>query len=69
MDEITLIGPDVLPVAKSHASLAVDLSRQHGLLYGDGLIVAIMQAHGLTLLASTDADFDRVPGITRYRPA
>jgi hypothetical protein len=29
----------------------------------------MMQAHGLTLLAGTDADFDRVPGITRYRPA
>ncbi|HEV3081239.1 MAG TPA: type II toxin-antitoxin system VapC family toxin [Gemmataceae bacterium] len=69
VDEITLIGLDVLPVAKSHTSLAVDLGRQHGLLYGDGLIVAIMQAHGLTLLASTDADFDRVPTITRYRPA
>jgi len=33
------------------------------------LIVAVMQANGLTNLASNDADFDRVPGLTRYAPA
>ncbi len=31
--------------------------------------VAVMQAHGLTHLASHDGDFDRVPGLTRYAPA
>jgi predicted nucleic acid-binding protein len=35
---------------------------------GDALIVAMMQANGLTKLASNDADFDRVPGITRFSP-
>jgi predicted nucleic acid-binding protein len=44
------------------------LSQQYELLTGDALIVAIMQAHGLTNLASSDADFDRVPGLTRYAP-
>ena len=39
-----------------------------GLLTNDGLIVAVMQAHGLTKIASNDADFDRVPGLTRYAP-
>jgi predicted nucleic acid-binding protein len=68
VDEITLIGVDVLPVAKPQVSLAPDISRQTGLLCGDAVIVAIMQAHGLTHLASKDADFDRVPGITRYAP-
>jgi predicted nucleic acid-binding protein len=33
------------------------------------LIVAVMQANGLVHWASHDADFDRVPGITRYAPA
>ena len=32
-------------------------------------IVAVMQSHGLVNLASNDADFDRVPGLTRYAPA
>jgi predicted nucleic acid-binding protein len=48
---------------------AAILSRQYGLLTNDALTVAIMQHLGLTHLASHDADFDRVPGITRYRPA
>jgi predicted nucleic acid-binding protein len=57
-----------LPVGKSQVSLAPDLSRQTGLLCGDALIVAVMQTHGLTNLASNDADFDRVAWLTRYAP-
>ncbi|MGP0064787.1 MAG: type II toxin-antitoxin system VapC family toxin [Isosphaeraceae bacterium] len=48
---------------------AVALSQQIGLLSNDALIVAVMQANGLTKLASHDSDFDRVPGLTRYAPA
>jgi predicted nucleic acid-binding protein len=44
------------------------LSQQNGLLSNDALIVAVMQAHGLSKIVSNDADFDRVPGITRYAP-
>jgi predicted nucleic acid-binding protein len=68
VDEITLIGFDVLSVGKKHVSVAPDISLQTGLLCGDALVVAVMQDQGLTLLASADADFDRVPGITRYAP-
>ncbi|MGH7170092.1 MAG: PIN domain-containing protein [Gemmataceae bacterium] len=39
------------------------------MLHNDALIVAVMQANGLTNLASEDDDFDRVPGLTRYAPA
>jgi predicted nucleic acid-binding protein len=48
---------------------AATLSQQFGLLSGDALIVAMMQGNGLTHLASNDADFDHVPGLTRYAPA
>jgi predicted nucleic acid-binding protein len=44
------------------------VSRQTGLLSNDALIVAVMQANGLTNLASQDNDFDRVLGVTRYAP-
>ena len=47
---------------------AAAISQQTGLLSNDSLIVAIMQHHGLTKLASEDADFDVVPGILRYAP-
>ncbi|MCY2993431.1 MAG: PIN domain-containing protein [Planctomycetota bacterium] len=41
---------------------------EYELLSGDALIVAVMHAHGLTRLASHDADFDRVSWLTRYAP-
>jgi hypothetical protein len=47
---------------------ATAISRQFGLLTNDAIIIAVMESHGLTNLASSDPDFDRVPGITRYSP-
>jgi predicted nucleic acid-binding protein len=32
-------------------------------------VVAAMQANGISSIASHDADFDHVPGLTRYAPA
>jgi predicted nucleic acid-binding protein len=69
VDDISLIGIQILPVTGSLVSIAADVSRQYGLLTNDALVVSVMRHHGLTLLASHDADFDRVPGITRYSPA
>lgn len=68
VDEIQLARVTVLSVTVQLVSQPVDLSKQHGLLSGDALIVAVMQHQGLTLLASLDADFDRVPGVIRYSP-
>ena len=68
LDEIVRIGIQVLPVAAADILLAGDLSRLHGLLSGDALLLAMMQKSGLTQLASNDADFDRVPGIIRFGP-
>ncbi|HEV3256474.1 MAG TPA: PIN domain-containing protein [Gemmataceae bacterium] len=47
---------------------ATNFSQQFEPLTGDSLIVAVMRHHGLTNLASEDADFDRVAGLTRYAP-
>jgi predicted nucleic acid-binding protein len=69
LDEIAVARVAGLAVNPTHVSLATDLSRQPGLLYGDALVVAVMRDQGLTHLASLDADFDRVPGLTRYSPA
>jgi predicted nucleic acid-binding protein len=68
IDEVKLFGIQVLPTDGGQVSLAADVSRQHSLLGSDALIVVVMRTHGLTNLASHDADFDRVPGITRYAP-
>jgi predicted nucleic acid-binding protein len=68
IDEIRNCKVGILPVEGAAVSRAADLGIQHGLLTNDALIVAIMQDHGLAYLASNDADFDRVPGITRFAP-
>jgi predicted nucleic acid-binding protein len=66
--QVTHFGIHVLPVFDSLVLAAGTLSQRHELLSGDALIVAVMQQHTLTHLASHDADFDRVPGLTRYAP-
>ena len=58
----------VIPVTQSLLEAATLASQQFELLTGDALVVAVMQAHGLTHLASNHADFDRVPWLTRYGP-
>lgn len=58
----------VLPAPLSTLVDATVISQQTGLLTNDALIVALMRANGLSRLASHDADFDRVPGLTRYAP-
>lgn len=63
------LGVQVLPITEVLVQASVHLCQQFELLVGDALIVAVMQAKGLTNIASNDADFDRVPGLTRYAPA
>jgi predicted nucleic acid-binding protein len=61
------MAPPALP--PHLVDIAAAMSQQTGLLTNDALVVAVMQANGLTNLASSDADFDGVAGITRYAPA
>ncbi len=68
IDEVQVSKVQVLPVERIEVSRAADISVACGLLSSDALIVTVMQRHGLYQLASNDADFDRVPGLTRYAP-
>jgi predicted nucleic acid-binding protein len=68
IQEIAQIGVQTLAIDFALISAATVLSQQYGLLTGDALIVAVMQHYQLSVLASHDSDFDRVPGITRYAP-
>jgi predicted nucleic acid-binding protein len=69
IQEVPRLGIQVLTVLPSLIDAAAAISQQTGLLSNDALIVAVMQANGLANIASNDADFDRVPGQTRYAPA
>jgi predicted nucleic acid-binding protein len=69
LDQISQSRMRVLDVPLAMLQSAAAICRQTGLLTNDALIVGLMQQHGLTRLASHDADFDRVPGLTRFAPA
>jgi predicted nucleic acid-binding protein len=69
MASVAPLGLQVIPATQPLLEAAVLICKQRELLIGDALIVAAMQANGLTNLATNDTDFDRVPGITRYAPA
>jgi predicted nucleic acid-binding protein len=68
VDTVLHSSLQVLTILPSMLGSAALLSQQHSLLTNDALVVAIMQASGLSNLASHDTDFDRVPGVTRYAP-
>ena len=69
IERIPQIGIQILTVPEQMIATAAALSIQYGLLSNDALLVALMQANGLANLASSDADFDRVPGLVRYSAA
>lgn len=68
LTELHNLSIQILPISASLLDDTAAINRQTGLLTNDALVVAVMQAHGLTNIASNDADFDRVPGIHRYAP-
>ena len=59
---------DIATIIPSLILAAAKISLATGLLSNDALIVAVMQANGISNLASNDADFDRVAGISRFSP-
>jgi predicted nucleic acid-binding protein len=67
--KVPQLNVKILTIPESLVETAAGISQQTGLLSNDALIVAVMQANGLTRLASHDAVFDRVSGLTRYAPA
>jgi predicted nucleic acid-binding protein len=68
VDRIAHSRIQVLPFTVALLLAATAVSQQTGLLTNDALSVAVMHANGLSKIASHDADFDRVPCLTRYAP-
>lgn len=58
-----------LPCEEEEARNAQKVRAEYGLMTGDSLIVAVMLALGIKYLASDDAGFDQVSGLTRFAPA
>ncbi len=68
MEKVLTSRIQIITIAPPLIVAGAIVSQQTGLLTNDALIVAVLQANGLTKLASNDSDFDRVPGLTRYAP-
>jgi predicted nucleic acid-binding protein len=68
IQQVPQLGIQVHLISPLLVEVGTLVSQQTGLLTNDALLAAVMQANGLTNLASADPDFDRVPGITRYGP-
>jgi len=67
--QIPTLGIQIRTIDSPMLDTAAGISQQYGLLTNDALVVAVMQANSLTSIASSDVDFDRVAGLTRYAPA
>lgn len=67
-EQLERIPIQLLPVDFALLREAAEVARTHGLLTTDATIIALMQRHGITHLATNDDDFDRVPGITVWKP-
>lgn len=59
---------DIIPYSKEIAFLAVTLAQTYFLMSNDATHVATMKTHGIRDIATNDPDFERVDGITVWRP-
>lgn len=60
---LTILSPTLKVLIRSSS-----VRKTEGLLTNDSLVVAVMQEQGLTKLATTDRDFERVAGLEVYKP-
>lgn len=68
IERLSTVPIEVLPADTGLLREATKVAHTFGLLTTDATIVALMKRHGITDLASNDDDFDRVPGITVWKP-
>jgi predicted nucleic acid-binding protein len=65
-DTVLRIGVDVVTVELADVQRSHDIKHRYGLFTNDAILAATMGRLGINLLASNDADFDRVAGLTVY---
>ena len=65
---IPLMHIIVLPLTLDIVRASAAVRQSEGLLTNDSLVIACMREQGLTRLATANGDFDRVSGMTIYKP-
>ena len=66
--KIPRMGIEVLPIPDEVLGRSQEYRQTHGLLVNDSLVPLQMRESRITILASEDAAFDRVPWIKRAAP-
>lgn len=66
---IDRLGFDILPLPIDFLTASQEFRQRYGLLVNDSIVPALMRQAGLSILASADAAFDRIPEIRRFAPA
>jgi predicted nucleic acid-binding protein len=68
VDKIFQMNLTILALTPEIVRLSTEVRKNEGLLTNDSLVVACMRAQGLTKVATANGDFDRVIGVTVYKP-
>ena len=58
----------ILPLTLDIVQASVEVRKREGLLTNDSFVMAFMREQGLTQLATANGDFDRLVGMTIYKP-
>jgi predicted nucleic acid-binding protein len=66
--KIPLMHLTILPLTLDIVQASAEVRKSEGLLTNDSFVVALMREQGLTRLATANGDFDRVGGMTIYKP-
>jgi predicted nucleic acid-binding protein len=65
LDQEILPYTEILPIGGEEYRIAVEIILEHGLKPSDALHLATMRTNGITIIASEDEDFDKIPGVRR----
>jgi predicted nucleic acid-binding protein len=68
VNKISQMNLVILSLTLEVLSASEEIRKNEGLLTNDSLVVALMRDQGLTKLATSDNDFQRVPGLEVYQP-
>ncbi|MBI4277940.1 MAG: type II toxin-antitoxin system VapC family toxin [Armatimonadetes bacterium] len=67
--KVPQMGVEILSLPRDFLPASQEYRQRHGLLVNDSLVSVYMQHVGVSLLASADAAFDRLPGVRRFGPS
>ena len=68
LESLAFLGMKVVGVTGAHLLTAADIGAEVGLLITDAAHVAVMRERGISHLATADADFFNIKGITVWTP-